>query len=68
MTHCYLRAMSPIHLKCELRIHTVLPPRFLTLGAPVPDLANMDVRSSMSVVRMAAKPELFLFYFSAPIV
>ncbi|EIN12484.1 hypothetical protein PUNSTDRAFT_118301 [Punctularia strigosozonata HHB-11173 SS5] len=38
MTHCYLRAMSPIHLKCKCAIT---------------DLGNMGVRASMSISIMA---------------
>ena len=60
MTHCYLRAMSPIHLKCELRVQTVLLVSASYLFTSMIDLANMGVRSSMSVVRMAAKLESFL--------
>jgi hypothetical protein len=58
MTHCYLRAMSPIHLKCELRVHTVLPVPAAYYRTPVIDLANMGVRSSTSLVRIAGS---FLF-------
>jgi hypothetical protein len=62
MTHCYLRAMSPIHLKCELRVQTVLLVPAPYLWTPMIDLANMGVRSSMSVVRMAAKLRSFLLF------
>lgn len=44
MTHCYLRAMSPIHIKCKFRVGPI---------SDKPDLANMHVRSSMSVSIMA---------------
>lgn len=45
MTHCYLRAMSPIHLKCKLPICD-----FVLIADIVLDLGNMGVRASMSVV------------------
>ncbi len=38
MTHCYLRAMSPIHLKCKLRIHMAFP-------IPVPYSRALHARS-----------------------
>ncbi|TFK52362.1 hypothetical protein OE88DRAFT_1628063 [Heliocybe sulcata] len=37
MTHCYIRAMSPIHIKCKYRLY----------------LGNMGVRASMSISIMA---------------
>jgi len=46
MTHCYLRAMSPIHIKC--RRFRPLCGRVTQLGSS--DLENMGVRASMSVV------------------
>jgi light-regulated signal transduction histidine kinase (bacteriophytochrome) len=45
MTHCYLRAMSPIHIKCKPLKEAM--EYSLTLSA---DLGNMGVRASMSVV------------------
>jgi light-regulated signal transduction histidine kinase (bacteriophytochrome) len=60
MTHCYLRAMSPIHIKCKWSsllpciVHGVFRAGFgdRMLTGPL-DLANMHVRSSMSVSIMA---------------
>ena len=48
MTHCYLRAMSPIHIKCECYQIAGKSER-----AKIADLQNMNVRSSMSVSIMA---------------
>ncbi|ORY31988.1 hypothetical protein BCR39DRAFT_504567 [Naematelia encephala] len=49
MTHCYLRAMSPIHLKCRFSdVSAFAKPLTRTS-----DLGNMGVRSSMSVSIMA---------------
>jgi len=48
MTHCFIRAMSPIHIKCK-----ILPlGDFVHLSKDtLIDLANMGVRASMSIVR-----------------
>ncbi len=48
MTHCYLRAMSPIHVKCT-SLPTVQLPRVERSLLDL-DLGNMGVRASMSVV------------------
>lgn len=45
MTHCYLRAMSPIHLKCWYSLIFSMLQLILFV-----DLENMSVRASMSVV------------------
>lgn len=47
MTHCYLRAMSPIHIKCTFTRRSSCTHLILTA-----DLGNMGVRASMSVVRI----------------
>ncbi|KAF5380673.1 hypothetical protein D9757_007064 [Collybiopsis confluens] len=49
MTHCYLRAMSPIHVKCKKECHFGV----YILTATTLDLGHMGVRASMSVSIMA---------------
>ena len=48
MTHCYLRAMSPIHVKCEELF--AVTKTGVELRVVLTDLENMGVRASMSVV------------------
>jgi hypothetical protein len=51
MTHCYLRAMSPIHIKCL----SSSPEKYCTDISFLVDLGNMGVRASMSIVSLSLK-------------
>ena len=65
MTHCYLRAMSPIHIQCKYD-HGIYHDDYGALLSL--DLANMGVRSSMSIVQYSCitlTPLIFIIFLTS---